>query len=197
MINKLRKFLQTKKHFVFDFDRTLARMEMDWSGWHTGISEVYAKYDPDHGYRRGKNPHLYHNKLVAKHGDSLLDEARKFNREYEAKHLTGFTPNHELIQFIISNSAPTHYVYSSNARPTVIRGLTELGILNHIKAMVTKDDVRFIKPDPEGFSLFENYADNKHHFLMVGDSHVDQEAAASAGVDFLECDKFTKQVDEG
>lgn len=128
MIPQLNAYLKEKKYFVFDFDRTITRLEIDWSDWHKGIAAVYEGYDPNHGYNAGKNPHLYHNALVAKYGDELLHQAGEFNRQYEAMHLAGFTPNNDLLDFIRSNSSVTHYVYSSNSRQTVLRGLEELDI---------------------------------------------------------------------
>jgi phosphoglycolate phosphatase-like HAD superfamily hydrolase len=196
MINELLKFLPRKKYFIFDFDRTLAKMEIDWTDWHLGIAQIYSKYNPDHGYEKGKNPHQYHNILVERYGDPLLAEARQFNRDYESKHLTGFTPNIELIKFIHDNTYLTFYVYSSNARSTVVRGLTEVGILDRIKKVVTKDDVRFVKPNPEGFTLLDDFKGNEPQFLMIGDSGADRDAAKAAGIDFLECSNFEKYTEE-
>ncbi len=196
MIKTLQNHLKNKKYFVFDFDRTLAQMEIDWSNWHTGIANIYSKYDLDHGYKLGENPHKHHNNLVKKYGEPLLRDAQKFNRDYEAEYLTGFTPNDELIQFIKNNTSPTFYVYSSNSKPTVIKGLTELGILDKVKAIVSKDDVTFVKPNPEGFDLFDNFKGNQSLFLMIGDSTADRDVAKAAGVDFLECNIFKKYTEE-
>lgn len=192
MLKQLKKYLKEKKYFVFDFDRTLAKMEIDWTNWHSGIAEVYSKYDLNHGYKYGKNPHKYHNTLVEKYGEPLLQDVRRFSKEYEAEHLTGFTPNIKLIQFIQSNSTPVYYAFSSNSRPTVIRGLKEIGVLDKIKTIVSKDDVLFVKPNPEGFSLLEGFCGNESMFLMIGDSNVDKQAAKRAGVDFLQCNLFEK-----
>jgi HAD superfamily hydrolase (TIGR01549 family) len=196
MIKLLNSYLNKKKYFVFDFDRTLAKMEIDWNGWHAGISKIYTKYDPNHGYVQGKNPHIYHNQLVTAHGDQLLQEVRDFNRQYESQYLTGFTPNTEVIQFILENPSITFYVYSSNSKPTVTRGLDELGISKSIRAVISKDDVKFVKPNPEGFFLLENFEGNEEEFLMIGDSSADRGAAEAAGIDFLECTVFEKYHEE-
>lgn len=196
MIKQLNTYLCKKKHFVFDFDRTLAKMEIDWSGWHGGIAEIYAKYDPNHDYSEGKNPHLYHNQLVAMYGDALVVEERAFNSRYEMQYLTGFIPNAQAVQFILENLTPTFYVYSSNSRPTVVKGLLELGILNRIHTIISKDDVRFVKPNPEGFFTLDNFLGNENDFLMIGDSGADRDAAKAAGIDFLECRMFEKYHEE-
>lgn len=195
MTNSLIKFSRTKTHFVLDFDRTLARMEIDWTDWHLGISEIYSKYDRQHGYRQGKNPHKYHNILVEKYGEDLLNDVNEFNKNYENKYLTGFTPNIELVEFIKENNSLIFYVYSSNTMPTIVSGLDELKILSKIETIVSRDDVRFLKPNPEGFYLFDNFQTKRASFLMIGDSDADREAAKAAEVDFLECNVFEKYIE--
>jgi phosphoglycolate phosphatase-like HAD superfamily hydrolase len=68
--------------------------------------------------------------------------------------------------------------------------------LDQITAIVSKDDVRFTKPNPEGFSLFKEFQRSKDLFIMIGDSSADRDAAARAGVDFLECVLFEKYPEE-
>lgn len=192
MLKELQNLLITKKYLIFDFDRTLAKMEIDWSEWHPGISQVYAEFDPNHGYEQGKNPHEYHNRLVKNHGIKLKQKLKKFNQVYEQQYLTGFTPNSELIDFVRNNTTHTLFVYSSNSRSTVLKGLEVLGIAEKFQQIISQDDVTYVKPDPEGFYLIPNFADHKAEFLMIGDSNADRGAAAAAGVDFLECNVFEK-----
>lgn len=192
MLAQLRAFLTTKQYFIFDFDRTIAKMDIDWSGWHTGISQIYQRHDPQHGYHSGHNPHIFLNQMVKQHGSELLKEARDFNRTYEELHLQDFIPNTELIEFI-SNNATTNYVFSSNSRLTVLKGLDQLKIRHHFTSIVSKDEVSFVKPNPEGFSLIEGFNTNASKCLMIGDSSSDQQAAEAAGIDFLLCNYFDKE----
>lgn len=196
MIKKLQQLKKNKKYFVLDFDRTITKIEIDWSEWHQGVAKIYAEFDPNHGYQKGKNPHTYHNNLVNKHGKELLEKIKKFNQEYETEHTTGFTPNDELVEFIKNNPQLTFYVYSSNSRPTVINGLTKLGILDKFTQIVSKNEVSLVKPNPEGFSLFTDFDTKRDLFVMVGDSSADQQAAENAGVEFVECNQFRKYVHE-
>lgn len=51
--------------------------------------------------------------------------------------------------------------------------------------MLGGDDVEKPKPDPEGLlKLLELFGVRKNELLYIGDSHVDEKAAAAAGVDF-------------
>lgn len=78
MLKKLRQLSYRKPNLVFDFDKIIAQMEIDWSGWHTGIADVYAKYDVNHGYKQGEHPHEYYNALVNKHGEELVRDVQRF-----------------------------------------------------------------------------------------------------------------------
>ena len=192
MINKLKRYTSNKKFLIFDFDRTLAKMEIDWTDWHPGVEKIYAQFDPNHGYQCGKNPHEYNNKLVKKYGTELVKKLIHFNTQYEATHLMGFTPYHELVNFITNNNSCTLYIYSSNSRQTVKRGLREMKIANKFKQIITRDDVKYIKPDPQGLYLINGFAENKEKFLMIGDSDSDKDVSKAGGIDYLECNYFEK-----
>jgi HAD superfamily hydrolase (TIGR01549 family) len=82
------------------------------------------------------------------------------------------------------------YIYSSNSRKAVEKGLKELGILSQFKQLVTRDETRYLKPNPEGFFLIEGSGENKASFLMVGDSDSDEQTAKTVGIDFFKCTEF-------
>lgn len=192
MLTQLKRYSQDKQFFVFDFDRTLAKMEIDWSGWHIQLANLFDKYDSHLDVNQKPIPHSWHyrNQLVEIYGDNLLNEIREMTTNYESKFLNALTPNTELVNFIQTTNFLTFYVYSSNSKKTVITGISELGLLEYIRAVVSLDDVRFIKPNPEGFYLFDNFEQKKSQFLMIGDSEADQKAAQAAGIDFVECKTF-------
>lgn len=196
MLQQLHAYLPSKQHLVIDFDRTIAKMEINWSDWHPGIIAIFDKYEPEHGYLEGQNPHPIYNALAKKHGKSLVDEVKQFNRNYEKQYLEGFTPNNQLIDFIKNNNSHKLYVYSSNSRPTVLKGLDELSISDAFDQVISKDEVTYVKPNPEGFYLINDFNENKDHFLMIGDSGSDRDAAKAAGIDFLECNVFEKYFEE-
>ncbi len=192
MISKLKILAKNKRHLVFDFDLTIAKMNIDWSEWHTGVKKIYNQFDKNHFYDISLNPHFFYNQMVEKHGDQLVEQMKKFNQEYENKYLTGITPNQELIDFIIDNKDQRQYVFSSNSRTTVENGLSSLGIIDQFIKIISRDDVRMVKPAPEGFYNLSKFAENKDQFLMIGDSSSDEEAAKTAGVDFLKCEYFSR-----
>jgi phosphoglycolate phosphatase-like HAD superfamily hydrolase len=179
-----------KTDIIFDFDLTIAKMDIDWSGWHTGIAEVYADFDRDHGYARGASPFGFYNAMAAKYGDRLIEAVRAFNAEYERIHTKGFIPSNQLVTLIHSIPDKRLYIFSSNSRNTVEKGLIQLQLRTNFRQIISRDEVRFLKPDPEGFGLIEGFERRKDSFLMVGDSSSDEQAARSAGIDFFKYDEF-------
>ncbi|MBP7740627.1 HAD-IA family hydrolase [Candidatus Woesebacteria bacterium] len=195
MIKKLKELVVTKQHLVFDFDLTIAKMNIDWSQWHEGVEKIYTKIDPNIVYDglAKQDPHHFYNLMAEKHGTELVEIMKDFNQKYEDEHLLGFTPYQDLIDFIVSAKTKNRYVYSSNSRKTVEKGLTSLGIINEFDQIISRDDVSLVKPSPEGFYTLPKFLENKNQFLMIGDSNSDQEAAKTAGVDFIRCEYFFTQ----
>jgi pyrophosphatase PpaX len=74
-------------------------------------------------------------------------------------------------------------VVTSKVRVTVRQGLQLFGLDPYFSAIVTSDDVRMAKPDPESVLLALNLLGSKpENALMVGDSQFDLLAARAAGV---------------
>lgn len=67
-----------------------------------------------------------------------------------------------------------------------------MNIFDKFNKIITANDVFFVKPNPEGFSLINGFEENKSKFLMIGDSNADLNVAKAAGIDFLDCDRFEK-----
>ncbi|MFC1626920.1 HAD family hydrolase [Patescibacteria group bacterium] len=191
MISKLIQHSQRKVNLIFDFDKTIAQMEIDWTDWHVGVAEVYSKYDVSHGYTTGKDPHKHYNLLAEKHGKELIRDVKKFVSDYEQKNTTGYTPYVELVDFIKMNSFNNKmYIFSSNSRSTVVSGLKCFGILDLFEQIVARDDVSKIKPDVEGLYLLKDFEKNKRDYLMIGDSDSDEIVANLTGIVFLKCTYF-------
>lgn len=191
MIATLRSYLEQtpKSHLIFDFDGTIAKMIIDWTDWHKGVSEIYAKYDPKHGYHPHRE-HLFVNEFSKRFGKKIRQELNKFIAKYEIKHLEKFEPYEELISYIKNLPTPQMSVYSSNSRPLINKALAELELTTYFQKVVSGDDVVFIKPHPEGFDFILEPEAEKSEFLMIGDSDADSGAAQAVGIDFFKVDFF-------
>lgn len=191
MIKKLLSLAAKKKYLVIDFDRTLVRLEINWDGWAAGVIKIYDQFGPHDDFDKSHINHLLYNHMAAKHGQPLIEQIKIFNAGYEKQHVRGFTPDMDLATAIKQLSKSKNlYIYSSNARETINRGLEELQIKDCFKQIIAREDVNFLKPSPEGFQLIKDFAQHKDQFLMIGDSDSDREAAQAAGIDFLKWGKF-------
>jgi len=190
MMKKLGRAIKNKNYIVFDFDLTIAKMEIDWTNWHKGIVVVFSKFDLNHGYTKGTNPHNFYNNMVNKYGYELTKAVRLFNEEYERQNIRGFTPSILLVKFIKEVKDKKLYIFSSNSKKTIEIGLKKLGILSCFEQIISRDDTKYLKPNQEGFSLIPDFEKNKSSFIMIGDSSSDKEAAQKAGIDFFKYDEF-------
>jgi phosphoglycolate phosphatase len=80
-------------------------------------------------------------------------------------------------------------LWTNNARTLTLPALERLGLAQELELVVTRDDMRALKPDPDGWRVIashfkERLADGSPA-VVVGDSWVDGVAAAKAGVPFV------------
>src|SRR5215471_10503185 len=80
-------------------------------------------------------------------------------------------------------------IWTNNARELTLPALARLGLADELELVVTRDDMRALKPDPDGWRVISSHfkallADDSPA-VVVGDSWVDGVAAAKAGVPFV------------
>src|SRR5882724_3886705 len=83
-------------------------------------------------------------------------------------------------------------IWTNNARELTLPALERLGLAGELDLVVTRDDMRALKPDPDGWRVISEYfgklaegAGDPRDAVIVGDSWVDGVAAAKAGVSFI------------
>lgn len=80
-------------------------------------------------------------------------------------------------------------LWTNNAGAVTRSALDRLGLAEHFDVVVTRDEMRELKPDPDGWRVIAALADGASgrapHTFMVGDSWVDGVAATAAGVPFI------------
>ena len=182
--------LYPKKHIIFDLDRTLAHLLIDWMAF-GDIFSVVATFDKP----LSKETIPFHelaNRAIQKHGEMAQKAICEFNETYELSHYGGYTPNDELLTFIRKNQKTyPFYLWTSNARKTIQDFLQKESFITTFKTIVTREDVYFIKPNGEGFKKIYIPGTELSDYLMVGDSVVDEGGAKDAGIDFFKIDYFS------
>jgi phosphoglycolate phosphatase-like HAD superfamily hydrolase len=78
-------------------------------------------------------------------------------------------------------------LWTNNAGAVTRSALARLGLARHFDVVVTRDEMRELKPDPDGWHVIAALANGPqtHQAFMVGDSWVDGVAATAAGVPFI------------
>ena len=76
-------------------------------------------------------------------------------------------------------------VWTNNARDITAVALARFGLLGILDLVVTRDEMRALKPDPDGWRVIVEHFGAPDEAVVVGDSWVDGVAAAKAGVPFV------------
>jgi phosphoglycolate phosphatase-like HAD superfamily hydrolase len=76
-------------------------------------------------------------------------------------------------------------LWTNNARAVTLPALERLGLAAWLDLVVTRDDMRALKPDPDGWRVISERLAVTRGAVVVGDSWVDGVAAAAVGVPFV------------
>jgi phosphoglycolate phosphatase len=76
-------------------------------------------------------------------------------------------------------------VWTNNAREVTALALERFGLLRVLDLVVTRDEMRALKPDPDGWRVILEHFGPARDAVVVGDSWVDGVAAQAAGVAFV------------
>jgi phosphoglycolate phosphatase-like HAD superfamily hydrolase len=171
---------------VFDYDGTLAYLGVDWEAVRESLSGIALRF----GFESSFRP-LWVEMATAREigGSSALEQLFQALAEHERLAVATQEPRTEIVNqarsILEDDAGPECAIFSVNLHETVTTGLEalRLGSMRHI---VGADNVTQWKPDPEGLNVLMNEAKTMpERTLFVGDSKGDQEAAASAGVEFV------------
>jgi phosphoglycolate phosphatase-like HAD superfamily hydrolase len=178
------------KFVIFDFDKTIACLNIDWTGWHSGVGKIFQKYDPSFDlHLRGKPIHTLQNEMYVRFGKQLKDDVDNFVKNYELQNTKEVTPIDKVLRFIddLSQSGKKLYIWSSNHSALLNKYLTQLGIIDKFDLVVSREMVDFIKPDSFGFTkYFKPLDEYLNSFILVGDSSFDREAANNCHIKYLD-----------
>lgn len=190
--------LKAKKHLIFDFDRTLDTLIIDWSGSRSGWLDLAQKLTGQPDLKiEDDNPYLFQVRLIEQWGQPAVDAFQEFTRTYERENYAGHEPNMLLVNFIRSNvDKYQFYLWTNNDSETIAPALRELGLVNLFSGIISRDVVNKPKPDPEGFSQIMIPATTHEDYLLIGDSINDQLGAANAKIDFIDVIDFEKLISQ-
>ena len=175
--------------FLFDLDGTLVdSVYQHVLAWHEALEEVEIKLSVWRIHRKiGMSGGLFASALLRETGlditDGLVDRLQRLHAEAYARrsHEVGPLPGaRELLRYLTEADVPWAIATSGRmetAKPT----LDALGVDRERVAVVTRDQVRRAKPDPDLFlAAAERLSVNISHAVIVGDSIWDLLAARRA-----------------
>jgi len=178
--------LSSKTRLIFDFDDTIGLILIDWNGWRRGVGDIIRSFDPSFDIDlKGGRMGLRQNDFFTTYGKACRDKILAFSEEYELRHATGFRPDPNILKVIHDTTDKKMYVWSSNSRKIIERYLGELQIWHRFERIVSKDDVFFIKPHTEGFSLIHD-GSHLNDYVFFGDSDADKGVAKNLGITYID-----------
>lgn len=186
----LSQYLQhnPKKQLIFDFDETILTLQLPWDIFRIELRKILSQFDRAlvNQYPNDSTS-ILQNKIIAKHGLKAKKAVWAYCQQFETQLLTGIIPNKPIINFIKINYSDLHlYIWSSNMRTTVINALSKYHLQNYFRKIITKNDLNYVKPNPEGFYIiFDAKKNRKKDFLFIGDNENDRLAAQNASIDFF------------
>lgn len=190
--NKFLKYLKenNKKQVIFDFDETLCTLLIDWDNWVREMEEIFSSYKiklnpKEIGYAAVQNY------CIEKFGDEARNKIIDINFQNERQFYSGYNLHVDTLQLLqTSRELAQLYIWTSNDRATITPIIEELGLAKFFKRIITRNDVKYIKPSPDGFLLIYDQEHPKSEYLLIGDSRYDSQAAVNAGIDFLHISKI-------
>jgi phosphoglycolate phosphatase-like HAD superfamily hydrolase len=173
---------------VVDLDNTLVKLEVDWGAVRRELAAVAERAEV----------------LVERHGIwPLMEAARQPGREpllAEMEQIVteaelngaGGPRNQALVEWLESEAADVPAsVLSLNSRRAVQRALEGHGLLERVSHIVGREDVRRVKPDPEGMlELAERHDVSPAQIVFVGDKDGDRDCAEAAGCAFIHVEEI-------
>lgn len=116
--------------------------------------------------------------------DKLTQEFADISLPFYEKYVTLFPHALETLNYL-KNQGIKLGIVTSKSHNNTLHCLKVLNLLDLIPNFVAADDVKNIKPDPEGIFFLMNYFSikNKEKVLYIGDNKSDYLAAKNAGID--------------
>ena len=179
------------KIIIFDFDRTIGTLVVEWDDWRQDIKKLIQVFDPDTNIELLDIRHTKQNDLIQKYGTEFREQLNQINQQFELTRVTDFTINKPVLDFIKSTDKEL-YCWSSNSRKTLEKYLGEMGIISRFEKIVSRDETYLMKPDNEGFGFIYDPEVSKEEYLFVGDSEADKVVAEKSGITFMHVAYFSK-----
>ncbi|SRR5579884_112035 len=177
---------------IFDLDNTLVHSRIDFRGLRQAIiarlHAAGATDEPAEALLRYAIPELIllGEARAEQAGTTLVPELWRLVLEFETAGMEGASiePGAGEVLARLRQRGHPLAVLTNNARPATLEALERFGLRRYFALVVSRDDVRALKPAPDGVEHALR-AFRARQALVIGDSWIDGMAARGAGVAFL------------
>src|SRR5882672_5389003 len=179
---------------VFDLDHTLIQTPLDLAAM---ALDMRALIEREHGTLPARDERYRVGELIAhcKAQAPALEAAvwsLALDHERRAMDVAALEPGAHAAVTGARRAGFATALWTNNARQLTLPALERLGLAGEFDLVVTRDDMRALKPDPDGWRVISEHFNGRLDGLpgasdavVVGDSWVDGVAAAKAGVSFI------------
>ena len=184
-------FTADKGLLVFDYDGTLAHLDVDWPG----LRSALVAGAQDLGFVSTFRPLWGEmSRLRDEVGMDGVSALLKIVADYEQRGVARQRRGRDVEEFVRwaeahavdGERSVSFAIFSANLHATVSAGLEALGLRSTFDWVVGADDVTLWKPDAEGLIRLMKLAGcDASHTLFIGDGVADEAAARQAHVDFV------------
>lgn len=171
---------------IFDFDGTLANTnQVVINSWQHTYRKIHGKEQPVDQIIKTFGEPLWISMEKAFPGENV-DDLVDIYRDYQKNHFKEMIEMFPGMELLVSQLKERKYsvaIVTSRTRETTIRGLEKFGIIDLIDEIVSCDDTKKHKPDPEPVNIaLRRLNILPEEAVMVGDSMFDILCAHNAGV---------------
>lgn len=180
---------------VFDYDRTLAQIPIDWAAARQQFRGFAAKRFPSvslpEGMRVDEMELTVLGQNQGRHG-----EVFEFREKIESETIGRHRPIDYVVNCIREKSVfredTRFYIISNNLRKTVEDGVRSLGLIDRFSGIVGVDDTLFPKPNVAAASFLRNHFEvNLEEAIMLGDSDAtDGEFCRALKIPFINISEY-------
>ncbi|MCE7740892.1 MAG: HAD family hydrolase [Candidatus Heimdallarchaeota archaeon] len=178
---------------IFDMDGTLIQSDIDYMGIRDKLREILREIVTEEEYQKIRRTiyTILELTFLIKEKDSSGQEYEKawnLVEEYELKGYEKAFVEDDVIRTLekLKNKGHILVIYTNNSRKITDYALQEYNFNHLFEFVLTRDDVKNSKPDPEGiYKLMQKYQKDKLSTIFIGDSWVDAETAQNADVKFI------------
>lgn len=173
--------------YLFDLDGTLLdSIELIFRCYRHAASTHLGELPPDKVWRDGLGTPLRQQfRAVTSDVDLIEDMVATYREYHHAHHDTSVAlyPDVERVVDVLSERGATLGVVTSKLRVGAERGLKLTGLIDQFPVLVSADDVKRPKPDPEPVeAALERAGASRANTVFIGDSPHDIAAGRAAGV---------------